>query len=107
MRVNGREVNLNGMTSSKTPGPRKNNHYEKANDQHVRGTILYADDAKKLYIDSAKTTGISSADLAAMFLIGIFIATDTGYVVPTSVSTADGVTTVTAGSNEYFSKEKE
>lgn len=106
MKVNGREINLNGMTLSKTEGARPNKKYEKANDQHVRRTVLYADGSKKLYLDEAHTTAISSADLVELFLIGIAIKTGTGYEVPVNVATTGGYTTVTAGTTDYYSKEK-
>jgi len=109
MKLHNTEINTAGMELSKTPDykvPTRN--YENANDQHVRNITLYADDAKKLYVDSAKTKGVTSAELVAMFSKSmVLVATANGAVKPTAISTEDSVSTLTAGSDEYYSIEKD
>lgn len=108
MKLHNTEINTAGMELSKSVDyavPSRN--YEKANDQHVRNITLYADDAKKLYVDSAKTKGVTSAELVEMFNKSmVLVATATGAVKPTEIATADGVSTLTAGSDSYYSIEK-
>lgn len=109
MKLHNTTINTAGMELSKTAGykvPTRN--YEQANDQHVRTITLYADSStSKLFIDSAKTKGVKSDELVAMFQKdSILIATSTGYVKPTAIATASGYSTLTAGSDSYYSVEK-
>lgn len=107
MKIHNTEINLKGMELSKSDHKVPNRQYEMANDQHVRNIVLYADSAKKLYVDEAKTSGIKKDELIRLFQINsILVATANGLEKPTSLTIGDTYTTVTAGETSYFSVEK-
>lgn len=103
MRIHNTEVNLAGMTTSKTEGyipPTR--EYEKANDQHVRNIVYYANASKALFIDSAKTKAADKDEALRLFGLGSLIIAD-GDVkyVPTAGTLDNGVAKFTVGSNTY------
>lgn len=107
MKLHNTEINTHGMELSKTAGykvPTRN--YEMANDQHVRTIELYPDSSNVLFYDAEHTRGIDKAELARQFANGILIVTSAGKVMPTAVNVGDTYTTVTAGSDSYYSVEK-
>lgn len=73
--------------------------YEKANEQHVRGAVLYFKAADGiLYYDSDTTEGqeVSKADLINLFNKGLVIVNDgSGFVRPTVLTVSTNYATVT------------
>ena len=103
MRIHNTEVNLAGMELSKTEGyipPTR--EYEKANDQHVRNIVYYANASKALFIDSAKTKAADATEALRLFDLGSLIISDgTVKYVPTAAR-LDGTTAkFTVGENTY------
>ena len=70
--------------------------FENANDQHIRGTYVYAkaNDAYA-YANAGKTVKINAATLEELFLRGIIVISGTSQYVPTSLKVASGVATIT------------
>ena len=103
MKLHNTPIDTTGMELSKTEGyvvPTR--EYEKANDQHVRNIVLYADANKKLFQDTTKTKAAVAAEALRLFGLGslIIAAGDVKYV-PTA-ATLDGSTAkFTVGSDTY------
>lgn len=103
MKIHNTEIDLTGMTLSKTEGyvvPTR--EYEKANDQHVRNIVYYANASKALFVDSAKSKAADKAEALRLFTMGSLIIAD-GDVkyVPTAGTLDNGVAKFTVGSNTY------
>ena len=93
MKIHNTEIDLTGMTVSKTEGyvvPTR--EYEKANDQHVRNIVLYADANKALFQDAAGTKAAVAAEALRLFNLGSLIIADGNVKYVPTAATLDGTT---------------
>lgn len=103
MKIHNTEIDLTGMELSKTEGyvvPTR--EYEKANDQHVRNIVLYADSNKALFQDAAKSKAADATEALRLFDLGSLIIADGDVKYVPTAATLDGTTAeFTVGSNTY------
>ena len=103
MKIHNTEIDLTGMETSINPdfvAPTRN--YEKANDQHVRNIVYYANASKALFVDSAKTKAADKDEALRLFGLGSLIIADSDvHYVPTAGTLDNGVAKFTVGSNTY------
>lgn len=103
MKIHNQEVDLTGMTLSKTEGyvvPTR--EYEKANDQHVRTITLFANASKALFQDSAKTKAAVPAEALRLFNMGALVIEDTNVKYVPTAGRMDGTTAkFTVGESTY------
>lgn len=103
MKLHNTEIDTTGMDLSKTEGyvvPTR--AYEKANDQHVRNIVLYANASKALFQDAAKTKAAVAAEALRLFDLGSLIIADGDVKYVPTAATLNGTTAqFTVGSNTY------
>mgnify|MGYP007038193166 CR=1 FL=1 len=93
MRLHNTEIDTTGMELSKTEGyvvPTR--EYEKANDQHVRNIVLFADANKALFQDAAGTKAAVAAEALRLFNMGALIIEDTAVKYVPTAGKMDGTT---------------
>ena len=93
MKLHNTEIDTTGMTLSKTEGyvvPTR--EYEKANDQHVRNIVLFADANKALFQDAAGTKAAVAAEALRLFNLGSLIIADGNVKYVPTAGTLDGTT---------------
>lgn len=103
MKIHNTEIDLTGMETSINHdfvAPTRN--YERANDQHVRNIVLYANSNKALFQDAAKTKAAVAAEALRLFGLGSLIIADGSVNYVPTAGTLDGTTAkFTVGSNTY------
>ena len=103
MKIHNTEIDLTGMeTSINTDFVAPTRNYEKANDQHVRNIIYYANASKALFVDADKTKAADKTEALRLFGLGSLIIADgaTNYV-PTAGKLDGNVAKFTVGDATY------